>query len=169
MDFEKDRVLDGMRRLLGKITDAAADIGVTLPQRQIVSAAAVPFDCEQVVAYVTTLRTGVPESRGGAGTYPNDDSNVTLYRLSATLVIVRKTATLPTVPASGPAQTPPSPDAYLTNLTSASGDAAVLLSAANRAQTEDDQVGTGAATRSVAFSAPQGGLVASSCTVEVVI
>lgn len=166
--FEKDRILAGVQRAMDKVVDAAGSLGVTLPARLVVAAATVPFDCEEVLAFCTTLRTGTPESRSGSGTYPNPGANVTLYYVTVQLTIVRPTATLAGTPSGGVSTSPPSPDKYLTNLTKASEDAAVLLFAAAKLAVEDVMDGTGAVPPQVTFSAPQGGLVATGCTVQVV-
>lgn len=167
--FEKDRVLAGVQRAMDKVVDAAGSLGVRLPARLVVAAAAVPFDCEEVLAFCTTLRTGAPETRSGSGTYPNPGANITLYYVAVQLTIVRQTATLAGVPSSGVSTSPPNPDMYLTNLTGASGDAAVLLFAAAKLATEDVMGGTGAVPPQIAFSAPQGGLVATGCTAQVIV
>lgn len=163
--FAVDRVLALVNNAIQAIADAATALSVALPSRVVVAAAAVPFDCEQVLAYIQSIRTAAPEAgrNSGGGTYPNPGAQMTLYQATVQLTIVRGTATLPAQ--SGVGQTAPAPSSYLNNLTTASGDAAVLLHAANLAETRDGMYGVGAAPRTVTFSAPQGGLVAAGCSV----
>lgn len=160
--FEIDRIGALVVQALNAVVAAGEDLSVELPSRQIAAAAAVPYDCAQVVAYVTRLGTGAPESRSGAGTYPTADASDTLYSATLVIGIVRGSHT---VMKGGTSASPPGPAAYLENLTSASGDAAVLLRAADRIQNGTWGLATGAVPRAVTFTAPQGGLVATTCQV----
>lgn len=156
-DFAVDRLTLAVEAVLAAVVDAAGDLGVTIPGRQLTSVGSIPYDCPQVAVYATQITTGAPESRSGVGTYPNHGANVTLYQVSMVIAIVRDTQEIPT---GAHGTVAPAPATYLSNLTQASGDAAVLIRAAN-ALAEGD-IGVGASTRQVTLAAPSGAVIATS-------
>lgn len=164
--FDVTRVSDYVIGALAEIVAAATRLGVTLPARQIVGVGIIPADCEQVVASLIQLTTGAPEAAGGrsgAGTYPNAASNMTIYQATVSLEITRKTTELPQGRLGNAL---PDPSLFAANLTSASGDAAVLIAAIN-ALAEDQIVN--AIPRTVTAGAPQGGMFKVSARITAVV
>lgn len=163
--FEITRVSDLVQSCLAALVASAAGLSVSLPSRQIAAAGSVPYDCSQVVVTVIQIGTGTPEPTGprtGMLTYPNADSNSTLYQATIQLAIVRGTHDTPTGPLG---QTAPTPAAYLANLTNASQDAAALIRAVN--QIAENEMS--AVPRTVTIGTPQGGLVATSARITVLV
>lgn len=164
--FSITRVSDYVISALAEVVEAAARLNVILPSRQITGVGVIPADCEQVVASLIQLTTGAPEAaggRGGAGTYPNAASNMTIYTVIVSLEITRKTTEL----SQGRlGNTAPDPATFTANLTSVSADTAVLIAAVN-ALAEDQIVS--ANTRTVTAGAPQGGMFKVSARLTAVV
>lgn len=161
-DFGLTRISDFVAGALQHVLDAAARLGVELPDRAIVGTGIIPADCEQVVASLLTFGTGAPEGVGGrtgAGTYPGPESNMTIYQVTITLEIMRKTTEIMT------GRTAPAPSTYVANLMAASRDAAVILAAVDAIA--DDQVS--AIPRSVTAGSPQGGVFKTSARITAVV
>lgn len=167
--FNTDRVELAIVGCLNAIVSAAASFStpITLPSRQIAGAGLIPYDCEQVFATVITLGTGTPEPRGtsnsGAGTWPDASTgaNYTLYNAVVSLGIVRNSVEKMT----GVGNTAPQPSAYLANLGLVSQDVALLWAAIT--QIQDAQ--TTAAPTTETAGPPQGGLIATTARITILI
>lgn len=166
--FDASRVENLVTSSLLAIVNAAAAFSpaISIPARQIAAVSLVPYDCEQVVASVQALGTGIPEGSGsniGSGTWPPFDAhaNNTFYNATLTLAIVRKT----NEGLTGIGNTPPTPAAYLANLAQVSGDVAVLLAAVS--QIADAQ--HSATPQTELPNGPLGGLIATVCRVQVLV
>lgn len=165
--FDADRVENLVVLALNAIVSSAAGFSpaISLPSRQIAGAGLIPYDCEQVFAAVQTVTTGTPEPLGapGTSTFPTTASgaNQTLYSAVIQLAIVRKSKELIT----GLGQVPPPPSAFLANLGYASQDMAILMAAVGLIA--DAQMS--ATPRQELAGNPQGGLVATTCRVTVLV
>lgn len=167
--FDTDRVELAIVGCLNAIVSAAANFStpVVLPSRQIAGAGLIPYDCEQVFATVVTLGTGTPEpgraSNSGVGTWPGlaTGANYTLFNATVSLGIVRKSIERVT----GLGQIPPTPAAYLSNLGLVSSDVAVLWAAISQIQ----ELQSSAAPTSETTGPPQGGLIATTARITILI
>lgn len=166
IDFGATRISDYVQACLAAVVDAAGEIGISLPSRQVAGVGLIPSDCEQVVATLIQATTGAPESIGvpsATGTYPTPDANMTFYQVTVNLVITRATATNFQ---GDRGTTPPDPAAYLSNLTTASGDTAVLLNAINALQEANPM---SAITRVITAGSPQGGLFSTTARITATV
>lgn len=164
--FDASRIENLVTLCLGAIVTSAASFApaIELPSRQIAGVGLIPYDCEQVLASMQSLTTGIPESTGfytGANTWPPFDAgaNNTMYQATLTLAIVRNSKEVIT----GVGNNPPPASAYLANLGMVSADMAVLLAAVS--QIADAQ--HSAVPQTELPGGPLGGLVASVCRITV--
>lgn len=163
--FDVDRVSNEVNSVMLAVVNAAANLGVSLPTRQIVGPGTVPYDCEQVVVSIQMVVTGAPENHGQptTGTWPpGGEANMTMFTGTFLVAIVRN-ANAVMNGANG--TVPPNPDQYLADLTQASADVAVLEAAANQIAAAN----ISATPRTVTTGSPQGGLVAVTMRIQSLI
>lgn len=130
--FDADSVTAACQRVMDAVLAAAAALpDVTpLPDRQVLSTAGVTWDCQMVFVAALSVQLGIPDSLsepqlGGTTTYPQ---GITMWQITVEAGIVRQATAV--VSAGVPSYSPPTPDQYLTDLTTVSSDTAVLFNAA---------------------------------------
>lgn len=165
--FDTDRVENLVTSFLTAIVSAAASFTppVTLPARQISGAGRIPYDCEEVFATVLTVGTGTPEALGltGTSTFPVTASgaNQTLYNAVILLAIVRTSLEKIT----GMGIVPPDPTLFTGNLGLISQDTAVLMAALGQVA----EAQSSASPRTITANSPQGGLIATTLQVTILL
>lgn len=116
------RVADSV---LTAVSVSAADLGVTLPARQLLTAGAVVYDCELVAVTVVSVGTGITHAVGNAMVELAPQSPA--WSVIVGVAIARQANE---VPGGRQGNLPPTPANIEADLVSASADAAVLAGAA---------------------------------------
>lgn len=145
-------------RFLQEITATAADVGISLPERQLITAGGAVYDCEMVVVSMLTSRTGLI----GAENMPSNlgegcDTNWSNTLEAAIVVCAQARMT------GHGGRVLPTPAMIEQDATTVSLLGDLLVEAATRMGNE----GYGAVSASLEYGSPQGGLIAAVLTVGV--
>lgn len=155
--LEPNELVDAATAVLDAIKTAAAGLSVVLPDRQLITAGAVVYDCELVAVTLISVGPGIV----GAQQNPMTDLAPipAVWGVTVGCAIVRTACEAPTGPRG---DRPPTPDAILADTTLVSADAAVLTEAASLlAGTRR----TGFPDVSLSFQGVEGGLIATTTNV----
>lgn len=146
------------RRVLGAVTASAAEAGVSLPDRHLVTTGSAVYDCEMVAVTYITVGTGIPGATADAmaGIL---QQRPPVWQAVLGVAIVRCASERPDGPRNS---RPPTAAGIEADSAAASADAAVIANAAY-SLTDDWSVPDVA----IQFFQPEGGFIATTGTVTV--
>jgi hypothetical protein len=155
--LEADELERAARAVLAAILTSADELGVLLPERQLLTAGGVVYDCEEVAVTLINAGTGIV----GADQNPMSDLAPipAVWNVTVGCAIVRRACEMPVGPRG---QLPPTPDMIEADMVQMSADAAVLTGAA--AALAGTRL-TGFPQVNLTFQQTEGGLVAVTTSV----
>ena len=151
-------VRDALDRTLASVEDAAVRLGVTLPARRYVTVGGAVYDCEQVSVSALSMTTGLV---GGLANPMSDLGPCDpIWNMIVEIAVVRCAQERPDGPRG---ELPPRLEWVSADATAMSQDSSVLTEAVWAASA--DPLLAGEPQVNLAFTQPQGGLVAVVATV----
>lgn len=161
MGFPDDLVLGAYNeaaKLLEYAVESALQRQIDLPSRQYVTQGQAVHECEQVVATMVTVTTGLPGANSGGPSVIN--ACPLPWRITVELAIVRCQVALPADDG-----TPPNTSKLLADARQAAADTLILQDAADARAAEQ----FGGVSCTITYPPPSGGFFATSASYQVAI